>query len=154
MTVNISGQVPGEQNNGLVDLEPQFIHERAPEPLVAVVVIERAALKFNDVKQEWSATVRFKHIEPLVQEADQKLARQLLETQYAARTGAESIATELDLPEEPEPDFDTPLEEQPLVEDDADDEGDEDPEERDSEPDEDSSDDGFEPPLDDEEGTR
>jgi hypothetical protein len=153
MTVNISGQVPGEQNNGLVDLEPQFIHERAPEPLVAVVVIERAALKFNDVKQEWSATVRFKHIEPLTQASDQKLARQLLETQYATRTGADSIATELDLPDEPEPDFDTPLEDQPLVEGD-DEEGDEDPEERESESDEDSSEDGFEPPLDDEEGVR
>jgi hypothetical protein len=150
MTVNISGQVPGEQNNGLVDLEPQFIHERAPEPLVAVVVIERAALKFNDVKQEWSATVRFKHIEPLTQESDRKLARQLLETQYATRTGAESIATELDLPEEPEPDFDTPLEDQPLT-----DEPDpEDPEDREAEADDDEPEDGFELDPEDEEVAR
>lgn len=144
MTVNISGQVPGEQNNGLVDLEPQFLHERAPEPMVAVVVIERSALKFNDVKQEWSATVRFRQIEPLPDEGHQKLARQLLESAYAARTGADSMPTELDLPEEPEADFDTPLEDQPL----------EDDEDRETEPDDDEPEDGFEPDPEDEEVAR
>jgi hypothetical protein len=90
MTINISGQVPAEQSNGLVDLEKDFLHELAPDPLMAVVIVERASLKFNDVKQEWSATVRFKHIEPLQGEASDE-ARKLLQDAYSLRTGEAAL---------------------------------------------------------------
>ncbi|UOE45510.1 hypothetical protein [Agromyces larvae] len=95
MTVNISGQVPGEQQNGLVDVEEELLHERTPDPMLAVVIIERAALRFNDLKQEWSAVIRFRHIEPLDgKQAD--VARGLLEAAYQER-GGDSLPAELDL---------------------------------------------------------
>lgn len=111
MTVTISGQVPGEQQNGLIDIEDELLHERTPDPITAVVVIERASLKYNDVKQEWSSTIRFRHIEPL----DGELAdagRKLLEQAYEKRTGDAALPLELDLSgavDEPTLDLDTPL---------------------------------------------
>jgi len=95
MTVNISGQVPGEQQNGLVDIEAELLHERTPDPIVAAVIIERASLKYNDVKQEWSAVVRFRHIEPL-QDDHATAGRALLEKAYALRTGETTLPIELD----------------------------------------------------------
>lgn len=115
MTVNISGQVPGEQQNGLVDIEATFMQERTPDPLMAVVIVERASLKYNDVKQEWSAVVRFRHIEPL-SGALAVDARALLERAYATRTGEETLPVPLDGVDEPvverEVDLDTPLADQ------------------------------------------
>lgn len=112
MTVNISGQVPGEQQNGLVDIEGELTQERTPEPILAVVIIERSTLKFNDLKQDWSATIRFRHIEPIEDETDATAARTLLEKAYATRTGETTLPIELDEPgevTEPELDLDKPL---------------------------------------------
>ncbi|WP_181439788.1 hypothetical protein [Curtobacterium sp. MCBD17_028] len=84
--ISISGQVPAEQNNGLIDHEAELLGERTPEPLVAIVIIDRHGLKFVDDKQDWSATVKFRHIEPL-SGAAADTARALLESAYQTRTG-------------------------------------------------------------------
>lgn len=96
MTVHISGQVPGEQQNGVVEIEAELLKERTPDPIVAVVIIERAGLKFTDAKQVWEATIMFRHIEPLVGEAA-AAARGLLEKRYAERTGNAPLPIELDV---------------------------------------------------------
>lgn len=88
--INISGQVPAEQNNGLVELESTLLDERTPEPIVAVVVIDRHGLKFVDEKQEWSATVKLRHIEPMSGVAEET-ARKLLESAYQVRTGETTL---------------------------------------------------------------
>ncbi|WP_022886403.1 hypothetical protein [Glaciibacter superstes] len=98
MGINLSGQVPGEQLNGLADMEEELLHERTPDQFLAVVVVERASRKYDDVKQITSAVVRFKHIEPLEGERAES-ARLLLEAAYAARTGEATLPLELDLDE-------------------------------------------------------
>ena len=96
-----------------MEIEETLLHERTPDPITAVVIIERASLKYNDVKQEWSATIRFRHIEPLDGD-DVRACRALLEKAYATRTGEETLPIELD-GIDPEPaverdvDLDTPL---------------------------------------------
>jgi hypothetical protein len=137
MTVNISGQVPGEQLNGLIDRQDVLLAERTPDSFLAVVVIERAKRNYDDVKQVTSAVIRFRHIEPVFDE-DADEARALLERTYARRTGNESLPITLDGTEEPpeavepELDLDTPLEDkepeepdpdEPALDDEADEEG-------------------------------
>jgi hypothetical protein len=108
--INISGQVPAEQNNGLVELESVLLAERTPEPIVAVVVIDRHGLKFVDDKQEWSSTVKLKHIEPLSGDAAET-GRKLLESAFQVRTGETTLdvfATQDDAPDF-DPDDDDPV---------------------------------------------
>lgn len=122
MTVSISGQAPGEQQNGLLAIEDDLLHERTPDTFLAVTLIDRASLKYNDVKQEWSATIRFKHIEPVIDiDADdesERIGRDLLESMYARRTGQDTLPIPV---EEKHLDLDTPLQDQEPDEDDADD---------------------------------
>lgn len=118
--VNISGQVPGEQQNGLLGIEEEFLGLRTPEPKLAVAVIERSSLKFNDANQETSAVIRIRHIEIADQESEDAAAlRGILERQYSVRTGNEYLEIPLDEPaevSEPELDLDTPLAEKPADE--------------------------------------
>lgn len=110
--VNISGQVPGEQLNGLLGIEEEFLSLRTPEPRLAVAIIERSAWKFNDAKQETSAVIRIRHIEfASVDSEDAVALRGILERQYAARTGNEYLEIPMDPVEVVEPtlDLDTPL---------------------------------------------
>jgi hypothetical protein len=112
MTISISGQVPAKEQNGMYDLEADWTEERTPDPVLAVVKIERDGLKFKDADALWSATSKFTHIEPLEGE-DADLARALLEKAYAKRTGNESLPMPLPEPsdvQEPVLDLDTPLE--------------------------------------------
>jgi hypothetical protein len=70
------------------------------------VLVERASLTWSDSKQETSATLQFRQIEPLEGDlADD--ARQLLEQAFSARTGEATLPVAID---EPELDLDTPLE--------------------------------------------
>jgi len=106
----------------MYDLESDWTDERTPEPVLAVVKIERHGLKFLDADQVWSATSKFTHIEPLEGD-DADLARTLLEKAYAKRTGNESLPIPLDEPspvEEPVLDLDTPLEDKEPAEPEAD----------------------------------
>jgi hypothetical protein len=103
MTIHISGQVPGEPQNGMVALEEEWTGARTPEPLVAVVIIERDGVKLKDADQSWTATMKFRHIEPMLTAADEKAARELLEGACAVRGGdvfrPAEPDTELDIPE-------------------------------------------------------
>jgi hypothetical protein len=119
VTISISGQVPAKEQNGMYDLEPEWTHERTPEPVLAVVKIERSGLKFTDADQSWAATSKFSHIEPLEGD-DADAARLLLEKAYSRRTGNETLPVPLDEPAdvvEPELDLDTPLEDREVVDD-------------------------------------
>lgn len=102
MTVSISGQVPAEAQNGMYSLEEEWTGDRTPDPIVAVVIIERDNVKLKDADQVRSATVKFRHIEPMLSEADEKAARQLLEKACGARGGdvfrPAEPDTELDIP--------------------------------------------------------
>lgn len=108
--INLSGQVPGEQLNGLLDMEEDLLHERTPDSFLAVVVVERASRKYDDVKQQTSAVVRFKHIEPIHDGKDADLVRGHLEKAYATRTGEAALPIELDIsPSGDEGDDDGPV---------------------------------------------
>lgn len=104
MTVSISGQVPGEAQNGMYDLEDEWTGDRTPDAVVAVVIIERDSVKLKDADQVRQATMKFRHIEPMLSEADEKAARALLESSCRARGGdvftPAEPPTELDIPED------------------------------------------------------
>lgn len=101
MTISISGQVPAEAQNGMKAIEADWTQERTPDPIYAVVRVERDGIKFKDADQVWSATMKFTHIEPL--RGDLALrGKALLEAACGARGG--EVATELDIPAE-EPDL-------------------------------------------------
>ncbi len=112
MTISISGQVPAEAQNGMVALEDSWTKERTPDPVFAIVKIERHGFKFVDAKQEHAATMKFTHIEPVTAD-DLETAKAMLDRACRARGGSESTAVELDL-EERDVDLDTPLAQQPL----------------------------------------
>lgn len=117
MTVSISGQVPGEAQNGMFAIEEDWLGDRTPDPVVAVVILERDGFKFKDDKQERSATMKFRHIEPLLSKVDAEMAQQLLERACLTRGGEvysrPEPDTELDIPDdeldEQEMDLDSPL---------------------------------------------
>lgn len=114
MTISISGQVPAEAQNGMVALEDAWTEERTPDPVYAIVKVERDGIKFKDSDQKWSATMKFSHIEPLTGEA-LEVGKKLLDSVCAARGGATAAVqgVELDIPEAEEPKLDL---EQPLAE--------------------------------------
>lgn len=119
MTVNISGQVPAEAQNGMVAIEEDWLGDRTPDPVVAIVIIERDGFRFKDDKQERTATMKFRHIEPLLSEADAQTARDLLERACRNRGGEvfrpAPEDTPLDLPD-PDVDLETPLAEGQVTE--------------------------------------
>lgn len=99
--INISGTVPAEAQNGMTDIEDEWMGDRTPDPIVAVVIIDRHGFKFVDAKQERAATMKFRHIEPILDVKAAAEARALLETACAARGGSIGTAdTELDIPDD------------------------------------------------------
>jgi hypothetical protein len=110
--VNISGQVPQEAQNGMVAIEEDWLGDRTPPEVIAVVKLRRANFKFDDDKQERRAVMKFVHIEPMLDAEDHKVAVQLLERACRARGGVVGAPDlELDIPEEREVDLDSPLSE-------------------------------------------
>ncbi|WGD38499.1 hypothetical protein [Lysinibacter sp. HNR] len=101
MGISISGQVPAEAQNGMATLTEEWLEDPTPEAVVAVVVIERHGFKHDDTKQERTATMKFRHIEPLTGEAA-VVARDLLEEACGVRGGEvlrePEPPTELDIP--------------------------------------------------------
>jgi hypothetical protein len=87
MTINISGQVPAEAQNGMYEHEDAWLEDRTPDELVAVVKIQRAKLTLNDAAQTRAAVMKFTHIEPLEGAAATK-ALDLLEAATKTRGGA------------------------------------------------------------------
>jgi hypothetical protein len=98
MTINISGQVPAQAQNGMYDLEEQWKEDRTPDEIVAVVKIQRSGFKFDDAKQERRVTMKFTHIEPLTNGVMVGEALELLESACKKRGGAVEVPdSELDI---------------------------------------------------------
>lgn len=95
MTISISGQVPAEAQNGMKALEEEWTDERTPDPIYAIVRVERDGIKFKDADQVWSATMKLTHIEPLLGDLAIQ-GKVLLEAACGARGG--DVSTELDIP--------------------------------------------------------
>jgi hypothetical protein len=121
VTISISGQVPAEAQNGMTRLEEEWTKDRTPDPVFAIVKIERHGTKFVDATQEHQATMKFSHIEPATGAIAERL-KALLDELCNARGGAVATDVELDIepPEEPAPDFETPLADKAIVEPEAD----------------------------------
>lgn len=100
MTISISGQVPAEAQNGMTALEAEWTKPATPDTVYAVVKIDRAKLHFDDDKQDWAATMKLSHIEPL-SGVFEETAREMLRDSAAERGGA--VQTELDIPKDDEP---------------------------------------------------
>lgn len=88
MTISISGQVPAEAQNGMVKLEDDWTRERTPDAVFAIVKIERDGLKFKDADQQWSATMKFTHIEPITDDFDRTELATMLNKAADARGGS------------------------------------------------------------------
>lgn len=104
--IKLSGSAPTERLNGLLADEERWESEQTPAPQIAIVLIERTSLNWSDSKQETTATVQFRQIEPLSGDVAAD-AKQLLERAFSARTGDATLPVLID---EPELDLDTPLE--------------------------------------------
>jgi hypothetical protein len=93
MTVQLSGQVPGEQLNGLADLEPELIKDETMR-VTALCTFEVTKIVHNVQKQDTFPVVRLLHIEPVKGDLEKK-AKALQLSAYQSRTGENT----LDLPD-------------------------------------------------------
>lgn len=87
MTINISGQVPGESTNAMAGLVETWIKDVTPDAVYAVVKIERSGFKHDDSKQERKPIMKFTHIEI----GDQEELKQLITDLYVERTGENAL---------------------------------------------------------------
>lgn len=92
MTLKYTSKRPDEELDGLQALEDHFT-EGNPDDVVVVAVITRHGIAKVDPSNDWQATVRVKHIEP-VQGADEQAVRALLSDAYARRTGNTPLSVE------------------------------------------------------------
>ena len=83
-SVQLSGQVPGEELNGLPPLQDYFLRPDS-DPVIAVVVIDTAKDVNNRVSGEKYPVVRFTRIEPILNEDDAEAAKAILTRAYEAR---------------------------------------------------------------------
>ena len=90
----ISGQRPGEEQNGLNELSDELMEANA-EDVVVVAVMRVTKIVDNVEKGERHPVVRIARVEPLRDQPSIDAAQKLLQGAYAARTGNEA----LDLPE-------------------------------------------------------
>lgn len=84
MAVQISPARPSEEYNGLEAIHDALM-KPSPEPVVAVVVIERTKQVFVDSDAEDYPVVRFSRIEPILSAEDQIAATEILERAASAR---------------------------------------------------------------------
>lgn len=88
--VQLSGRLPGNETNGLEAYYEAFLEESPPQPVLAVVQIERKKWSRDDVTEEHSAAIRITRIEPAEGETRGEL-EQLLVKLTAARTGDQQL---------------------------------------------------------------
>lgn len=89
MVVKYTSKRPDEELDGLQPYENHFT-EGNPDDVLAVALISRHGIAKVDPSNEWQASVRIKHIEP-VAGADAEAVRTLLKERYAKRTGNEPL---------------------------------------------------------------
>jgi hypothetical protein len=111
VTINISGQVPGKDHNGMYDLEEEWSKVADPDPIYAVVRIDRdgITLKKDGTRKP---VMRFLAIVPLT--GDREGFAQGIVEEYVSN----HVGTPLPVPDvvEPEIDLDTPLADQSIDE--------------------------------------
>ena len=90
--VRLSGFLPGEEKNGLKAHEEAWLGSEAPDPVVALVQIERKKRTVDDDTDEVTSAIRITAVEPL-EGADAKAARAQLADLRSRRTGV----TQLDI---------------------------------------------------------
>lgn len=88
MGIQLSGQVPAEEYNGLESLHDELMADVADD-VVAVVVFRRAKRVLPDDKDAYPI-LRIARVEA-IQGAGEDTARQLLDEAYKARTGNEAL---------------------------------------------------------------
>lgn len=88
--VSMSGYLPGEAKNGLVELEAALTGVETPDTIVAVVLIDRTARQVKDHSDEVKASLRLSAVEPLKGE-DREKALALLNATREQRTGEASL---------------------------------------------------------------
>lgn len=90
MTVMISGQRPGEELNGLNDLDEHLMGADA-EDVVVVAVMRVTKIVDNVEKGERHPVVRIARVEPLLEGSAKDTAALLMQGAYEARTGNEAL---------------------------------------------------------------
>ncbi|KKI18740.1 MULTISPECIES: hypothetical protein [unclassified Leucobacter] len=97
MTLKLTNKRPDEELDGLQALEDRFTKGN-PDDVVVVAVVSRHAITKTDPSDQWQATARFKHIEPVTGD-DEVAVRRILSERYAKRTGNQPLPI-------PEPELD------------------------------------------------
>lgn len=90
MTVMLSGQRPGDELNGLNDLQDDLLAPDAGD-VVVVAVMRVTKIVDNVEKGERYPVVRLARVEPLLDESAKDTATDLLQGAYEARTGNEAL---------------------------------------------------------------
>lgn len=88
MGVQLSGQVPAEEYNGLESLHDELMAD-VVEDIVAVVVFRRAKRVLPDEKDPYPI-LRIARVEPVSGDGTDA-ARDLMDAAYKARTGNEAL---------------------------------------------------------------
>lgn len=89
MTVKLTSKRPDEELDGLQPLEGHFTTGN-PDDVVVVAVVSRHAITKTDPSDQWQATARFKHIEPVTGD-DEVAVRRILSERYSKRTGNQPL---------------------------------------------------------------
>lgn len=89
MTIKYTSKRPDEELDGLQAYEDHFTKGN-PDNVLAVVEISRHAITKTDPSDQWQATIRVKHIEPVTGE-DAEAVRKLLKERYGRRTGNQAL---------------------------------------------------------------
>lgn len=88
MGIQLSGQVPAEEYNGLEALHDELMAD-VVEDVVAVVIFRRAKRVLPDDKDAYPI-LRIARVEA-IRGAEEDAARELLDDAYKARTGNEAL---------------------------------------------------------------
>lgn len=86
---------PETKRNGLEDINRQLVEEPT-KPLVCIVILDSNQTTLDHDKKTRAATIRIKHIEPMLSVAARREAVDLLVAAYMART-SEQLEFEYDI---------------------------------------------------------
>lgn len=90
MTISISGQVPGKEQNGMYELEEDWKAITDPESILVVAVVSRDGITIKK-NGDRKAVMKFDAIEPLPDGDLTEQAKQLLLQARQVRTGETSL---------------------------------------------------------------
>ena len=94
MSVNISGNLPKGDGNGLVAVLSELVRETNTQ-FVTIALVDCKKVTLDKDTGEKIPTVRVRRIEVLLDADDMKIARRLMERALSARTGQETLPYDL-----------------------------------------------------------